>query len=311
MKKINVKKVFVIMLITILSVAALSADKVKITWKWLPTNENIEYFRYQLDDTNPDNWTVVDSSITKVTIENLEGNKGHTLFLEESTDGKKWSDPEKYSVMPVTKKPKKIDKNSQFIIASMYGGLQAVNWAGPKIKGWRFEPSPNFFLYTGVDLGFHNLVKWGERSSLGVNVGLGYQAIPVGEKDKKVNLETYKKLWQNASGNAKYFFESLYNCTDLYFTASYDVDILEWLRMEFGLGAFLNMSWPARYKVNNKFISNSNMSISFGTIVSARTTFFITDLISMSVTPIYRYEIGNERGNSLSLQTSLGFRFYK
>ncbi len=56
-----------------------------LKWNWSTTDERIKYYRYR--QSNLDEWTVIDSTITSVTT-----GKVNNLFLEASYDGILWSE---------------------------------------------------------------------------------------------------------------------------------------------------------------------------------------------------------------------------
>lgn len=88
MKKQTLLLTFLILIVT----GFLFAVEVSGTWYWATDDWNIQYFRYQLDGELEGNWTIVDSNVYSVTIDALDGDVEHTLFVQQSYDGKAWSE---------------------------------------------------------------------------------------------------------------------------------------------------------------------------------------------------------------------------
>jgi len=93
MKKQTLLLTFLILIVS----SFLFAVEVSGTWYWATDDWNIQFFRYQLDGELEDNWTVVDSNVYSVTINELDGDVEHTLFVQQSYDGKAWSESAKAS----------------------------------------------------------------------------------------------------------------------------------------------------------------------------------------------------------------------
>lgn len=217
----------------------------------------------------------------------------------------------------VTKKVTKqeIFNNKNIMISPFFGSYVAA-FNAVKVNNITFQNLPSVFIYMGVDASFNNLVRWGNKSGLGVKVGLSYQAIPDQTHSsyssivKEINKKGYTHKLRN-------FFGSLYNNTDFYLAAAYDLNINKYVGFEFITGMFATISWPAKCTYNANMPKKSgfifgnkiNANISGGILLSAKANFYITDLISIGLTPGYRYEIGNPKGNQLLVQTSVGFRF--
>jgi len=88
MKKQTLLLTFLILIFT----GFLFAVEVSGTWYWATDDWNIKYFRYQLDGELEENWTVVDSNVYSVTFNSLDGDVEHTLFVQQSYNGKTWSE---------------------------------------------------------------------------------------------------------------------------------------------------------------------------------------------------------------------------
>ncbi len=68
---------------------AATSNTSSIQWTWSTSDENVKYFRYQLNNEDDNNWTVVDSTITSVS---LETTNNSTLYVQASYDGINWSE---------------------------------------------------------------------------------------------------------------------------------------------------------------------------------------------------------------------------
>lgn len=84
-------KRIVLLVALVLFTAALFAAPVVVTWEWMLEDPNVTTFRYQMDGENPDQWIVVDSSVTSYTVKGLDGSQAYTLYLQQSYDGENFS----------------------------------------------------------------------------------------------------------------------------------------------------------------------------------------------------------------------------
>ena len=76
---------FLILLVSLVSVHAVSVE-----WSWSANDENVKYYRYQLNGEAPDKWTVVDASVTRVTLPIEDENA--ILYIQSSFNGEVWSE---------------------------------------------------------------------------------------------------------------------------------------------------------------------------------------------------------------------------
>ena len=74
-------------LILLLALLPLGASDT-IEWLWHSQDERVSYYRYQLNGEEEDKWTVVDSSVTSISLP-LEDS---TLYVQASYDGVNWSE---------------------------------------------------------------------------------------------------------------------------------------------------------------------------------------------------------------------------
>ena len=95
------KKILTLLALLVLLPVMVFATEVVITWEWMLDDPQITGFRYQLDGEDPDNWTVVDSMTSSCVIENLDGSKEYTLYLQQTYDGVNWSPSAVSVAMPL------------------------------------------------------------------------------------------------------------------------------------------------------------------------------------------------------------------
>ena len=85
------KKRNLLLVALVLFTASLFAAPVVVTWEWMLEDPNVTTFRYQLDGENPEDWIVVDSSVTTYSVKGLDGSQAYTLYLQQSYDGENFS----------------------------------------------------------------------------------------------------------------------------------------------------------------------------------------------------------------------------
>ncbi|NLZ68675.1 MAG: hypothetical protein GX903_06695 [Spirochaetales bacterium] len=85
------KKALISLLIVLFVAIIPVVAAVNVTWEWLLDDMDVNYFRYQLEGELDNAWTVVPSSVTTFELANVDGSIEHTLYLQQSYDGKNWS----------------------------------------------------------------------------------------------------------------------------------------------------------------------------------------------------------------------------
>lgn len=87
------RKVLLILSVMLLSVSMLfAAQEMSVTWEWLLDDPEVNYYRYQLNGTDEDGWTVVSGDTATYVAEGLDPYQDYTLYLERSYDGVNWSE---------------------------------------------------------------------------------------------------------------------------------------------------------------------------------------------------------------------------
>ena len=84
------KRLAAVLIVILFSVSLAAAQEGIVTWTWYENDPMVGYYRYQIDAEEPDNWTVVDWSVTEVSV-TLDVSVVHTLYLQQSYDGILWS----------------------------------------------------------------------------------------------------------------------------------------------------------------------------------------------------------------------------
>lgn len=87
------RKVLLILSVMLLSISMLfAAQEMSVTWEWLLDDPEVNYYRYQLNGTDEDGWTVVSGDTATYLAEGLDPYQDYTLYLERSYDGVNWSE---------------------------------------------------------------------------------------------------------------------------------------------------------------------------------------------------------------------------
>lgn len=84
------KFIAAVLFLILFSLSSAAARDGIVTWMWFENDPMVGYYRYQVDGEDEDGWTVVDWSVTEVSIE-LDVSVVHTLYLQQSYDGIVWS----------------------------------------------------------------------------------------------------------------------------------------------------------------------------------------------------------------------------
>lgn len=69
-----------------------AAQEMSVTWEWLLDDPEVNYYRYQLNGTEDDGWTVVSGDTGVYVAEGLDPYADYTLYLQRSYDGVNWSE---------------------------------------------------------------------------------------------------------------------------------------------------------------------------------------------------------------------------
>ena len=78
------KRFAAVLIVILIAIPCAWAREGIVTWTWYENDPMVEYYRYQVDAEEPGMWTVVDWSVTEVSI-TLDVSVVHTLFSSPTT----------------------------------------------------------------------------------------------------------------------------------------------------------------------------------------------------------------------------------
>ena len=71
-----------------------------ITWQWELEDEDIKYYRFNVNNPRTDRWEkTVNSTVQSWTIRDAKKGEKYTLYLQQSYDGKYWSESAESTVV--------------------------------------------------------------------------------------------------------------------------------------------------------------------------------------------------------------------
>lgn len=89
----NVKKVIMILFVLFaLIVPVLAQQSMSVSWKWNHDDQDVSYYRYQLNSESEEGWTVVPNTVLSFEATELDPYSSYTLYLQCSYDGENWSE---------------------------------------------------------------------------------------------------------------------------------------------------------------------------------------------------------------------------
>ena len=106
------KRLILLIAALFLIVTPLFAAKVAVTWEWLLSDPDVQYFRYQVGGEDPTKWVVVTSDVTSYEEQGLDGSGSYTLYLQQSYDGIYWSVSASATSMPIVPETPEIEEPS-------------------------------------------------------------------------------------------------------------------------------------------------------------------------------------------------------
>ena len=83
------KKIILVLLLLVSAFTVLFAASYSNKWTWSTSDEKVNFFRYQLENQEDNNWTVVDKDQTQVSYNDMDESV-HTLNVQMSYDGENW-----------------------------------------------------------------------------------------------------------------------------------------------------------------------------------------------------------------------------
>ncbi len=185
------KKCSMVLVALVLFSATLLAAPMNVSWEWMLDNPKVTNFRFQVNGEDPEQWIVVDASVTKYEAEVLDGSQAYTLYLQQSFDGVLYSESAKSTVKPLPPpKPAfaveeevlevevasieeemvaKSDKRFKTTIAiGTYGSFMVdpIYTAPPTLHQINLEAA--------LDLKFKNILSMNRIFGLGLDIGVAY-----------------------------------------------------------------------------------------------------------------------------------------
>lgn len=192
--------------------------------------------------------------------------------------------------------------NQYYTQVSLFGGSGLASWANPELtkvfgdkNNYGFDTTDKYVPFQGLEISFNNVARWGRFSGLGFKLGADYQLQLKGEDSWKTQTQAHK---------AKFWEYDAYHVLDTYFAMAYNLKLNKGIGMNFFVGGFGNFSWDKRSALT---FNGNAPSVGFGWLAGIDFNIFAGDLVTLSATPVYRYEWGN--AHQVLMQASLGFRF--
>ena len=325
----------------LLSVATLfAAQEMSVTWEWLLDDPAVNYYRYQLNGTDDNGWTVVSGTTSSYLAEGLDPYQDHTLYLERSYDGVHWSETasataeallvketapavtapveteEVVAELPVEVESAEVeaapvtpidvkaeDKSSlNFSLLLKPTVEMGFNWKADKV----FAP---IGIGGGVSLDFDNVIAFSENSGLGLRLDVGSTQYPIGGfRDlmfadlEGSKLAFWKWNWAGIVNLAENYYHDV-NAT-LLFTLDARAGIADF---SFGLGGGTAFLFDAQYP-NYNFAYDKFSLAAYGA-GNVGIKFYMGSVFSLGVDAVYKVMIPNYENNELDASVVFGFTF--
>ena len=110
------KKIILVLLLLVSAFTVLFAASYSNKWTWSTSDEKVNFFRYQLENQDDNNWTVVDKNQTQVSYDDMDSSV-HTLYVQMSYDGENWGPSVSKSTelmsKPVVEIPKNVEEETE------------------------------------------------------------------------------------------------------------------------------------------------------------------------------------------------------
>lgn len=199
------KKFSLIVLSMIMTLLPVFASDTLIRWDWVLNDSRVQYFRYQVDGTDPASWSVVDGSVSYFETTALDPSVDHTLYLECSYDGIYWSETsssvayaipqvedtavtepvleevvlspaEEPAVVVIPEEPavEPKEKVNAFTFSLLFkNGFISSSSISP----FKLSFVPEIDLGLGLD--FSNIIRLGQSAGIGFRTDFDFVAVPV------------------------------------------------------------------------------------------------------------------------------------
>ncbi len=86
------KLLMVLVVLACLLAPVLAVQTMSVTWTWNHDDQDVNYYRYQMNGEIDDEWTVVPNTVLSYSATELDPYLGYTLYLQCSYDGENWSE---------------------------------------------------------------------------------------------------------------------------------------------------------------------------------------------------------------------------
>ena len=339
------KKFLLILSVMLLSVATLfAAQEMSVTWEWLLDDPAVNYYRYQLNGTDDNGWTVVSGTTSSYLAEGLDPYQDHTLYLERSYDGVHWSETasataeallvketapavtapveteEVVAELPVEVESAEVeaapvtpidvkaeDKSSlNFSLLLRPTVEMGFNWKADKV----FAP---IGIGGGVSLDFDNVIAFGKNSGLGIRFDIGstnyakdgFSNLIFSDVDKWDILNWH---WKDIFTPGKYYHDVN---ADLLLTLNARAGFVDF---SFGLGGGVAVLFNNGEDLGEKYGAYQtwgNDVVDLGAFAAANlgVKFYMGSVFSLGLDAVYKVYFPNWEYNGLNASMVLGFTF--
>ena len=328
----------------LLSVATLfAAQEMSVTWEWLLDDPAVNYYRYQLNGTDDNGWTVVSGTTSSYLAEGLDPYQDHTLYLERSYDGVHWSETASATAeallvketepavtapveeeevvaelpveieesaeeeaLPVTPIAAEETKKSslEFSLLLRPTVEMGFNWKDDKV----FAP---IGIGGGISLDFDNVVAFGENSGLGIRFDVGstnyakdgFSKLIFSGVDKWDILNWH---WKDMFTPGKYYHDVN---ADLLLTLDARAGFADF---SFGLGGGVAILFNEGEDLGyGSYQTWGNDVIDLGAFAAANlgAKFYMGSVFSLGLDAVYKVYFPNWEYNGLNASLVLGFTF--
>ncbi len=244
----NLKKFLVSLLLVTTCFALAAAQTMTVKWQWELTDPDVKAYRYQLDGTKDNAWTVVGGKVDSYQAVDLDPYTDHTLYLQSSYNGVDWSETASSTAKALLTQPIIVNvpddaiylaDNQEGIVIDELDVIDAESAKATKAKKEKAPKAPkvqsdypfsfNLLLSAGVGTNVYtDPIKDFKLEGVFMRYDLGFElqniihAGPWGmglRVDANVLVEPYEQTWASFNGAAfkdyfvpaNWWFDSSYN----------------------------------------------------------------------------------------------------
>ena len=292
----------------LLSAATLfAAQEMSVTWEWLLDDPAVNYYRYQLNGTDDNGWTVVPGTTSSYLAEGLDPYQDHTLYLERSYDGVHWSETASATaealLVKETEPAVTAPVEEEEVVAELPVEM-GFDWKDDKV----FAP---IGIGGGISLDFDNVVAFGENSGLGIRFDVGstnyakdgFSKLIFSGVDKWDILNWH---WKDMFTPGKYYHDVN---ADLLLTLDARAGFADF---SFGLGGGVAILFNEGEDLGyGSYQTWGNDVIDLGAFAAANlgAKFYMGSVFSLGLDAVYKVYFPNWEYNGLNASLVLGFTF--